>query len=156
MDSEILEVSFDGEEAPAPAEAGALADLEAAFGAPVIFCYTRRQAIADGMQFQAPAAVAAEAGFRWPVYITSAVYEEAIRIPEGVEAQDESGRLWDVLWMAALEARRPGPDEGTRQFTVYVRNDNRAPQPFSYYLQAGPVDVDNPAPCITIMTAADL
>lgn len=157
MESEILEVNFDGEdlEAPAPPNPAALAALEEAFGMPVIYSYTRRQAVADGMQFRAPAALAAEAGIRWPVYITSAVYEEAIRIPAGVEAQDETGRLWDVLWLAALTARA-GEGPGPTPFTVNVRNDNERPRPCEYYLQAGAVDVDDPAPCLTIMTAADL
>lgn len=154
MDSEILEVSFDGEE-EAPVAPGALADLEEAFGAPVIFTYTRRQAIADGVQFQAPEALTAEAGFRWPVYITSAVYEEAIRVPAGVEAQDETGRLWDVLCVAHY-CCVVNDGAGPRQFTVFVRNDNEQPRPHEFFLQAGPVDIDDPAPCLTIMTAADL
>lgn len=154
MTDDVLDVTLDEE--PAPVNPAALAALEEAFGAPVIFSYTRRQAIADGVQFQAPASLAAEAGFRWPVFITSAVYEEAIGVPAGLEAQDESGRLWDVLWMARLTcAANDGP--GPTPFTVYVRNDNESePQPHEFLLQAGPVDIDDPAPSLTIMTAADL
>lgn len=154
---DVLEVILEEEEeAPAPVNPAALVDLEAFFGAPVIYSYTRRQAVADGMQFRAPAALAAEAGITWPVYITSAVYEEAIRIPEGVEAQDETGRLWDVLWLAALTARTGG-GAGPVAFVVNVRQDNEGPaRPCQYYLQAGAVDIDDPAPCLTIMTSADL
>lgn len=157
MFDDVLDVNLDEEEeaAPAPAPVNPAA-LEEAFGAPVIFSYTRRQAVADGMQFRAPANLAAEAGFRWPVYITSAVYEEAIRIPAGVEAQDETGRLWDVLWLAALTARA-GEGPGPTPFTVNVRNSNEGgPEPLTFYLQAGAVDIDDPAPCLTIMTQADL
>jgi len=153
VDPETLDVVLDDEEIP-PAPA-ALAALEEAFGAPVIYAYTRRQAIADGLQFQVPADLTAEAGFRWPVFVTASVYAEAVRVPQGVEAQDETGRLWDLLMVAAWCARA-GEGPGPRQFTVFVRNDNLGPQPHTFYLEAGPVDLDDAAPCLTIMAAEDL
>jgi len=143
MNHEVLEVTLDDE-----GEAGL-------FG-PVIYAYTRKQALADGQQVQAPEALAKEAGFNWPVFITCTVFAEAVEIPPGVQGQDLQGRLWDLLWMAALEARRPGPQTGPRCFTLLVRNDNRRPRPHSYYIEAGPADLDDPAPAITIMAQADL
>lgn len=121
----------------------------------VISSYTRKQALDDGQQVKAPESMCAEAGFKWPVFITREVWDNFVEVPEGVEAQDISGRMWDILWMARLAARKPGP-EGPRQFTVYVRNNNRKPQPRTLYMDCGPMDIDDPAPAITIMAAGDL
>ena len=65
---------------------------------PVIYQYTRSQAIADGFQVDV-SKVAAEAGIRFPVFITRGVYEQCVAVPPGVTGQDEAGRLWDVVWM---------------------------------------------------------
>ena len=63
---------------------------------PVIYQYTRSQAIADGFQVDV-SKVAAEAGIRFPVFITRGVYEQCVAVPPGVTGQDEAGRLWDVV-----------------------------------------------------------
>jgi hypothetical protein len=64
--------------------------------APVIFSYTRKMALADGVQVDV-SKMAAEAGFRVPVFMTDTVFNEYVKVPEGVECQDEEGRLWDVI-----------------------------------------------------------
>lgn len=61
---------------------------------PVIHTYTRAQALADGVQIDF-SEVAREAGFKIPVFITATVYNEFVKVPEGVIGQDEPGRLWD-------------------------------------------------------------
>jgi hypothetical protein len=40
-----------------------------------------------------------EAGIQFPVFITRGVFELCVAVPPGVSCQDESGRLWDVVWM---------------------------------------------------------
>jgi hypothetical protein len=45
-------------------------------------------------------AVAREAGIRYPVALTRAAWEKCVTVPPGVLYQDESGRLWDVVWCA--------------------------------------------------------
>src|SRR5262245_40314299 len=83
--------------------------------------YTRADAIRDGMLIDVSAA-GREAGIRWPVALTRAAWERCVRVPEGVECQSEAGRLWDVLWMLSLAARRC---EGAEvRFAVHVRDDN--------------------------------
>jgi type I restriction enzyme R subunit len=42
--------------------------------------------------------------------------------PDGVAGQDEAGRLWDILWMFRMAARRAQGD--TLFFELYVRNSN--------------------------------
>lgn len=83
--------------------------------APVIHCYTRREALEDGVLVDVTK-TAREAGFQHPVAITAAVNSDVGDIPpskRGVE--DEAGRLWDLLWMsihavrAAATCRQEGP-----------------------------------------------
>ena len=63
--------------------------------------------------------------------------------------QDESGRLWDVLFLLRLAI---GRGDGSRvvPFALHVRNDNRERTPPLACLKAiaGP---DDGAPCITVM-----
>jgi len=65
----------------------------------VIYAYTRAQALADGVLVDA-SAPAREAGIRWPVAMTAAVFARYVRVPEQLAGwQDEKGRMWDVVWM---------------------------------------------------------
>ena len=68
---------------------------------PVLYTYSRSQAVADGLQVEV-SKVAEEAGIRFPVFLTRAVYDSFVRVPPGVTGQDEAGRLWDVIPSAEL------------------------------------------------------
>jgi len=78
------------------------ADAESIFG-DLKYSYTRTQAIEDGVLVDA-GPMAQEAGFKWPVALTSAVWEDCVAWndadSERQTHQDESGRLWDVLFSA--------------------------------------------------------
>ena len=65
------------------------------------YAYTRAQAVADGVQVEVMK-VAAEAGIRFPVFLTRTVYDTFVSVPEGVTAQDEAGRLWPYPARCAL------------------------------------------------------
>ena len=69
----------------------------------VISTYTRAQAIEDGVLIDA-GAMAQEAGFKWPVALTSDAWADCVAWSEDDNCkqayQDESGRLWDVLFSA--------------------------------------------------------
>ena len=71
----------------------------------VIFAYSRAQAVADGVQVEV-SKVAAEAGIRFPMFLTRAVYDAYVTVPPGVTAQDEAGRLWDVVWLTRFAILR--------------------------------------------------
>src|SRR5260370_32314941 len=90
--------------------------------ADLIHRYSRADAIRDGVLIDV-SATAREAGIRWPVALTCAVWGRCVRVPAGVLCQDERGRLWDVLWMLACAARRAAAAAEVR-FAVHVRNDN--------------------------------
>ena len=74
---------------------------------PVISEYTRAQAIADGVLVDVTQD-ASKAGFRCPVALTRAVWDLCVALSPAAKraCNDESGRLWDVLWMMRCAARR--------------------------------------------------
>lgn len=113
----------------------------------LIHRYTRREAISDGVLVDVTS-TAREAGFRIPVALTRAVWEEYVRVPEGVEAQDEAGRLWDILFMLH-HAIRVEKDAPLIFFRLYVRNDNEGPKLITLKAICG--GDDDGSPCITIL-----
>lgn len=117
----------------------------------LIFAYTREQAISDGVLVDV-SEVAKEAGFKMPVALTRAVFENYVRVPEGVHAQDEAGRLWDILHMTAFAARRCDPDASEIPVLLHVRNSNRPGTPPLVRLKAHCGPGDRGEPVVTIMT----
>ena len=117
---------------------------------PVLYTYSRSQAIADGLQVEV-SKVAEEAGIRFPVFLTRAVYDSFVRVPPGVTGQDQAGRLWDVLWMLRFAIRKAQHGQARLPFALYVRNDNKAPRLIKLVAMCGPLDIDDPRPAITIM-----
>jgi hypothetical protein len=93
-----------------PAAVETMAEI---FGEP-ISVYTRRQALDDGFLVDV-SETAREAGFRFPVAMTRAAWEDCVSWSEEDNKrqtyQDEAGRLWDVLWMASVAARRNSGSE---------------------------------------------
>jgi hypothetical protein len=116
----------------------------------VIYTYTRSQAVADGVQVEV-SKVAAEAGIRFPVFLTRAVYDAYVTVPEGVTAQDEAGRLWDILWMLRFAIIRARPGVDRIPVALYVRNDNHRARLVKLIATCGPLDIDDPQPAITVM-----
>ncbi|MGK7345029.1 MAG: DUF6573 family protein [Candidatus Nitrospinota bacterium M3_3B_026] len=129
----------------------------------VIHSYTRAQAIADGVLVDVTE-MAKEAGFRWPVAITRTAWEDCVAwSEEDCERQvhqDESGRTWDVLYMAihamrlaVSNARRGVPQDPSLLFYELDRvpRDGKSVRPRKARLKlvAGPGD--NGEPVITIM-----
>jgi hypothetical protein len=117
--------------------------------AEVISAYSRAQAIEDGVLVDV-SEVAREAGIKFPVALTSTVWGQYVEVPEGVTAQDETGRLWDILWMLRCNAGRGGD---TLFFKLYVRNHNRErlDRRDLVTLKAVCGPGDTPEPVITIM-----
>ena len=123
---------------------------ESPFG-PVIFAYTRAQAVADGVQVEVTK-TAQEAGIKFPVFLTRAVFDSYVAVPPNVTGQDEAGRLWDVIWMTRFAIMRARSSTDRIPVALYVRNDNRAARLVKLIAQCGPLDMDDAQPAITIMT----
>jgi hypothetical protein len=119
------------------------------FGA-IVYTYTRAHAVADGFQIEVTK-TAQEAGIRFPVFLTRAVYDAYVTVPPDVEAQDEAGRLWDVLTLLRHAIRNSTPGQNRLPFALYVRNDNRRPRLIKLIAACGPLDVDDPQPAIVVM-----
>ena len=120
---------------------------------PVVFAYTRAQAVADGVQVEVTK-TAQEAGIRYPVFLTRAVYEAYVTVPPHVTGQDEAGRLWDIVWMLRFAIMRARAAARV-PVALYVRNDNRAPRLVKLVATCGPTDIDEPAPAITVMLTTE-
>ena len=120
-----------------------------AFG-PVIYSYTRAQAVADGVQVEVTK-TAQEAGIKFPMFLTRAVFDAYVAVPPGVTGQDEAGRLWDVVWMTRFAIMRSHGNTDRLPVALYVRNDNRAAKLVKLIATCGPLDIDDPLPAITVM-----
>ena len=122
---------------------------ESPFGE-IIYSYTRKQAIADGVQVEV-SKTAQEAGIKFPMFLTRAVFDAYVAVPPDVTAQDEAGRLWDVVWMTRFGILRARPGVDRIPVALYVRNDNRAAKLVKLIAQCGALDIDDPQPAITLM-----
>lgn len=124
---------------------------EDTFGEP-IHTYTRQQAFDDGFLVDV-SSMAREAGITFPVAMTRAAWADCVEWTE-VDSkrqtyQDEAGRLWDVLWMLKLAARRGGSE--IRYQLYRVPRGGRGVKPRLAVLKAicGPGDLGEPV--ITVM-----
>ena len=116
----------------------------------VVYAYTRAQAVSDGVQVEV-SKTAQEAGIRFPMFLTRTVWDAYVTVPPGVTAQDEAGRLWDLVWMTRFAILRARPGVDRIPVALYVRNDNRRAKLVKLIATCGPRDIDDPAPAITLM-----
>jgi hypothetical protein len=121
---------------------------ESPFGA-IVYTYTRAHAVADGFQIEVTK-TAQEAEIRFPVFLTRAVYDAYVTVPPDVEAQDEAGRLWDIMTLLRHAIRKARPGQTRLPFALYVRNDNRRPRLVKLIATCGALDFDDPRPAITV------
>jgi hypothetical protein len=121
----------------------------------VISTYTRAQAIEDGVLVD-PGPIAKEAGFKWPVALTANAWADCVAWTKDDSQkqvhQDQSGRLWDLMYMAS-HAIRTSKDSGDRLvFQLYrVPRDGHSTEAVLVTLKliVGPGDSGEPA--ITIL-----
>lgn len=122
--------------------------------ADVVDSYTRKQAIADGVLIDVTD-TAKEAGFRYPVAVTSNLWSKWIEPDATAQryGQDAKGRLWDVLWLCVIASRKS--EETLVRFSVIFRNgpgNKNRRQPVLWAV-CGPGDTLSPV--ITIMLPED-
>jgi hypothetical protein len=119
-----------------------------------ISIYTRAQAIADGVLVDV-STLAKEAGFHIPVAMTAAAWADCVAWSDADSlrqvTQDESGRRWDVLWMASIAARRA---RGAQRLAFQLHRVPRSgrgtrPRPITLNLHLGPGD--DAEPVVTIL-----
>jgi hypothetical protein len=125
----------------------------------VISTYSRAQAIEDGVLVDV-GEMAIEAGFRIPVALTSAAWSDCVvwsdADSERQVYQDQSGRLFDVLYMAhhAIRSSRSGGDRLT--FELYrVLRDGKSTKAAITTLKLIVSPGDQGEPVVTILSDED-
>ena len=114
---------------------------------PVIYVYSRAQAIADGVLVDVTE-TAKEAGFKLPVVITEALHNRLTPTKaDQTIGQDYDGRLWDVLWLAAFTIKLAGPGTDTVLFTVEQQEVDAKSETTNASLQPKKVDLRLRAVC---------
>ena len=88
----------------------------------IIHTYTTKEAVADGTLVLVADSESKEAGIKYPVYLTRAVWNKYVEVPKGMESeQNLSGRLWDILWMFRIAAK------STSEALLYFKLNCRLP-----------------------------
>jgi len=106
----------------------------------VISAYTRAQALADGVLVDA-SELAKQCGIKAPVALTRAVWDRYVELTPAAEqaGNDETGRLWDVLWMFYCAAVQ-NPNASEIRYTLRVVTDSIRPSPVELKAMIGPGD----------------
>ena len=121
----------------------------------VISSYSRAQGIEDGVLIDV-SEMAKEAGFKFPVVVTNNLWASHITPSERAKkyGQDEQGRLWDVLWMAFLAAKRSTGGD-LIEFEVIFQNGPGSKWRDTIRLWGICGPGDNAEPVVTIMLPED-
>lgn len=131
----------------------------------VIFSYTTREAVEDGLLILVNSKISHEAGIKFPVYISRAVWEKYVKVPISlIGCQDLEGRLWDILWMFKIKASfyvgnlmefkfiNTLPDEGNwSKNETMAEPGNRDQRLVTLKSTITARDIDDPRPAIFIM-----
>jgi hypothetical protein len=126
------------------------------FGPPIA-SYARAQALEDGVLVDVTE-TAREAGIKFPVALTAAAWADCVEwTDEDAERtgayQDQSGRLWDVVWMTRCAiVRGRGASNMVVVDLLRVRRDRRSRRAVAVQLVALCGPGDDAEPVITIMT----
>jgi hypothetical protein len=115
---------------------------------PECFAYTRAAALADGVLIDVTT-TANDVDIRCPVAVTAAVWSQCVQVPDGLDGEDEDGRLWDVVWMLRHAIRERKAVAGPFVFQLYLRTDDRTRRLVTLKAVCGPGDGGEP--CITVM-----
>jgi hypothetical protein len=125
------------------------------FGEPIYTC-TRAQALEDGLLVDV-SELAREAGFSYPVALTRGAWGECVEWSDldsekQVVCQDETARLWDVLWLAAHAAKRSSGDHLTFQLHRIPRDGcTTSPERVTLQMLIGPGDRGEPVLTILML-----
>jgi uncharacterized protein DUF6573 len=113
----------------------------------IIDSYTRKEAIGDGVLIDVTEP-AEEAGFKCSVAFTCALYERHVRVPDDIIDMDETGRLWDVLWLLRYAAMK-SPEKSELHFKLSERMVNHKMEIVNLKAVCGPDD--DGEVCLTVM-----
>lgn len=131
----------------------------------IIDSYSRKEAVSYGFQVRIPDQLRKEAGVNYPVFVTRTVWDKYLKVPIELSGhQDLEGRIWDMLFMFRMKARKnPSnfltfevvfqmPDNGDWEANEKVMEQGKKTfREVTLEALAGPTDMDDLRPAITIM-----
>ena len=124
----------------------------------IISTYSRAQAIEDGVLVDVTD-VAKESGFSIAVAVTRAVWEQTIAWSKEDSTkqthQDQSGRLWDVLWMLYLACKRCNGKSSLIYGLYVIPRNGRSRKPSLVKLKSVIGSGDDGEPVITVMLPSE-
>jgi len=106
---------------------------------PVIDCYTRAQAIEDGVLVDLSDWARESGGFKSPVAVTAAVWADLHNIPARYSHCSVRGRAHDLFWMARW-AVKPNGDNTIVYFRLIMPLTGTRKRLQTYKMVAGPGD----------------
>ena len=123
-----------------------------------IFVYTRSDAISDGEQMLLTgklAQICRDVGYKYPMYLTRSVVsliEAGIAVSNCVSWE---GIVHDLAWMS-LKAKVEWEVDYVK-FNCYMITADvpEEGELMEFYVQVGATDIDDPEPCLTMMTPGD-
>ncbi|HAH22487.1 MAG TPA: hypothetical protein DCL77_01755 [Prolixibacteraceae bacterium] len=132
-------------------------------GFKALYAYSRKEALLDGEQYRADPEVTKELGIQFPVFLTRAVYKRYVQAPIGSEDQfPEGDRLRLLCNQFVLKWMRVDSGVVFIKLTVIVGMEHSL-EPNERWHEStreiriarldcamGVMDLDNPAPAITI------
>ena len=114
----------------------------------IIFSYSRKQAIEDGVLVDLNAVAPEECElYKYPVACTAAVWDiidKAVKNPRW--SNDIKGVMWDIMYMSTAMSKVV--DESTKLFQVIIKGAGRK-STYTFKMVCGPGD--DAKPVITIM-----
>lgn len=84
----------------------------------LVYRYTAKQAVEDGVLIEINPDLSKEAGYRWPVRITQGVASLVTPAAEREGEEKPEWHLWNTLWMAGLAIRKADPHDNIVPFDV--------------------------------------
>lgn len=127
-----------------------MSDSESSPFGPVIYAYTRAQALADGVLVDA-SDLAREAGYVFPVALTETLFHSYI-VPEldlVAEGQSIQGRLWDLLFVLRFAIAKARKTDTILFKVLFLMAPSSTPVPIELKAICGPGDDGEPV--LTIM-----
>ncbi len=124
----------------------------------IIDAYTRQNAVEDGVQIYLSDRFPNECQlYRYPVYCTAAVFHLIESAAANNSYSDQTGIVWDIMWMSTHSPLRTHPTPDTCVFTLIIQGADQAPDfqedespVYRLMAKCEPKDLEDPTPVITI------
>ena len=93
----------------------------------IIFSYTTKQAVEDGVLVKVDFGILTEIGIKYPVYLTETVFRRYVEVPaDARDLQYLDARLFDLLFMFARAAKQTDAALLYYKFVCLLRQDATA------------------------------